>query len=410
MNTLEKECPKGKILNKKTNRCVSIDGAIGKNIMKTIKNVTRDCPPGKIMNVKTKRCVSITGAIGKLLQKSVAHVDKKTNTDIFKHQLLNNKVATNLELVDAVNFALAKRLILSTRLAMCKNSDKNSAECAVDFPFGMFFRIWAWDSDFVIVNGLYKSVKYTLSFPTSQKYESLVYMTVYHRDEIHCLEVSTLSSTVEYARSSFTNTYTDMFPQMTTMLIDIFQDILHFKNASKFIKVIVASKKVKPENINATRPKIEDFKVLKTTPKDVRHNVGIPPYKLRFPHRYIDARGDGVLFKIRETRTRALFAKFDFSIEGKDIRISFINFENRTLEIILFFHTETNKFANISEDYAIKDLTRDWKKTYEIAMAYKTFLKSAKSNGNINQEFHDFNWDSITLEPYCIRSVIDGFY
>jgi hypothetical protein len=401
MDTLEKECPKGKILNKKTNRCVSIDGVIGKNILKNIKDVnakivTRDCPPGKIMNVKTKRCVSITGAIGKLLQKTVAEnrVDKRTNTDILKNRLVNNKIASNLELVDAANFALAKRLILSTRLAMHGNKDKKSSERAIDFPFGMFFDSWPDTADFVIVNGLYKSVKYTLSFPMS--IESLVYMTVHHRDEIHCLKVSNSSSTIQYACSSFTNTKNDMFSQMTTMLIEIFQDILHFKNSSKFIKAIetscLSSKKVKNLLYIAARPKIKTFKVLKTTPKDMRGNV-------RIPYNYIDEHG--VLFEISED----IFAKFDFSVEAedeKDIKISLINFENQP-EIILNFHTETNKFAEISRTYAIKDLTRDWKKTYEIAMAYKNYLKSAKSNGNINQKFHDANWDLITLDPYCIR-------
>ena len=55
-----KECPPGKILNPKTNRCVDSKGKIGKAIVgKT------ECPEGTILNPKTGRCVNINGKIGK---------------------------------------------------------------------------------------------------------------------------------------------------------------------------------------------------------------------------------------------------------------------------------------------------------------------------------------------------------
>lgn len=52
-------CPEGKIVNPKTNRCVSKNGAIGKKL--------QECPDGKILNPKSNRCVSKTGVIGRRL-------------------------------------------------------------------------------------------------------------------------------------------------------------------------------------------------------------------------------------------------------------------------------------------------------------------------------------------------------
>ena len=46
----KKKCPKGKILNPKTNRCI-IDRK------KNIKSKKKICPPGKILNTKTNRCI-----------------------------------------------------------------------------------------------------------------------------------------------------------------------------------------------------------------------------------------------------------------------------------------------------------------------------------------------------------------
>ena len=45
----KKICPKGKVLNPKTNRCI-----IDRKKQKTKKKV---CPPGKILNTKTNRCI-----------------------------------------------------------------------------------------------------------------------------------------------------------------------------------------------------------------------------------------------------------------------------------------------------------------------------------------------------------------
>ena len=58
-----KQCPEGKVLNPKTNRCVNTKGAIGRKLTKTKK----DCPEGKVLNPKTNRCVNTKGSIGKKL-------------------------------------------------------------------------------------------------------------------------------------------------------------------------------------------------------------------------------------------------------------------------------------------------------------------------------------------------------
>jgi hypothetical protein len=63
-----KECPPDKILNPKTNRCVSKTGIIGKKLLNNKNNNKNpNCPSDKILNPKTNRCVSKTGIIGKKL-------------------------------------------------------------------------------------------------------------------------------------------------------------------------------------------------------------------------------------------------------------------------------------------------------------------------------------------------------
>ena len=70
-----KECPPGKILNPKTNRCVDAKGALGKELAKekkvpefpVVHVAKKDCPPGKILNPKTNRCIDANGKLGKEL-------------------------------------------------------------------------------------------------------------------------------------------------------------------------------------------------------------------------------------------------------------------------------------------------------------------------------------------------------
>ena len=58
-----KKCKEHQIRNPKTNRCIN------KIKQKDIKSKTKECPKDKILNIKTNRCVSINGKIGKQLVK-----------------------------------------------------------------------------------------------------------------------------------------------------------------------------------------------------------------------------------------------------------------------------------------------------------------------------------------------------
>ena len=65
-------CPQDKILNPKTNRCVSKTGKIGKELVLNVPDIKPKkvvCPQDKILNPKTNRCVSKDGKIGKELLK-----------------------------------------------------------------------------------------------------------------------------------------------------------------------------------------------------------------------------------------------------------------------------------------------------------------------------------------------------
>ena len=95
---MNKECPDGKILNKETGRCVDVNGKIGKQIIKEQdekkKKKTKpkskskpkseedekkykECPDGKILNKKTGKCVDVNGKIGKQIIKEQDEKKKK---------------------------------------------------------------------------------------------------------------------------------------------------------------------------------------------------------------------------------------------------------------------------------------------------------------------------------------------
>ncbi len=59
----EKECPKTKLLNPFTGRCVNIDGKIGRQLR-------QQCPDNKIWNLSTQRCVKINGRVAKAISKN----------------------------------------------------------------------------------------------------------------------------------------------------------------------------------------------------------------------------------------------------------------------------------------------------------------------------------------------------
>jgi hypothetical protein len=66
-NDIKKECPPGKVLNPKTNRCNKIKQTkktnvmAGKPIPPTYNQIVKkkECPPGKVLNTKTNRCNKI---------------------------------------------------------------------------------------------------------------------------------------------------------------------------------------------------------------------------------------------------------------------------------------------------------------------------------------------------------------
>ena len=94
-NSKKKECPDGKILNPKTNRCVNKNGTTAKKILtnKKTNKIEKECPDGKILNPKTNRCVNKNGTIAKklLLIKKNSKLDTKPNELDAKPNSLNTK-------------------------------------------------------------------------------------------------------------------------------------------------------------------------------------------------------------------------------------------------------------------------------------------------------------------------------
>ena len=90
-----KRCPPNKILNPKTDRCVLKTGAIGKELLKGIKNIKesiknndkKECPPDKILNPKTDRCVLKSGPIGKQLLKDIINLKKETKSSKIQKEI-----------------------------------------------------------------------------------------------------------------------------------------------------------------------------------------------------------------------------------------------------------------------------------------------------------------------------------
>lgn len=67
-------CPPGKMLNPDSNRCVLIDGKIGRKIAKKQKEEEDSlkrfsCPENKVYRIQTDRCVEINGLIGERVMK-----------------------------------------------------------------------------------------------------------------------------------------------------------------------------------------------------------------------------------------------------------------------------------------------------------------------------------------------------
>jgi len=88
---MNKECENDKILNPKTNKCVSKTGKIGKELLKKLDE-KKECEKDKILNPKTNKCVSKTGKIGKELLKKL---DEKKE--------LNKKIISKMPTIDYLN-------------------------------------------------------------------------------------------------------------------------------------------------------------------------------------------------------------------------------------------------------------------------------------------------------------------
>jgi len=72
---IEKKCPEGKIVNPKTGRCIKIK-TINKVNQKPLIGIEKKCPEGKIVNPKTGRCIKIK-TINKVNQKPLIGIEKK---------------------------------------------------------------------------------------------------------------------------------------------------------------------------------------------------------------------------------------------------------------------------------------------------------------------------------------------
>ena len=99
-------CPPGKIINPATGRCVKVDGAIGKKLMKAKTPVkkAKECPPGKVRNPASKRCVKATSPVGKKLALDKVKVPKfvlKWSDEELKERFLHVKRRVKLDKIKA---------------------------------------------------------------------------------------------------------------------------------------------------------------------------------------------------------------------------------------------------------------------------------------------------------------------
>jgi len=80
----KKECPEGKVLNLKTNRCVKAP------VLKVV-NEKKECPEGKVLNLKTNRCNK--APVLKTPKKTIKFKVKKTSKSVKKNSVVasNNK-------------------------------------------------------------------------------------------------------------------------------------------------------------------------------------------------------------------------------------------------------------------------------------------------------------------------------
>ena len=77
-----KNCPRDKIYNPLTERCININGATYKKLvnLKIIKSDNKKCPENKILNTKSNRCVSVDSNIGKKIVLKYKFLDWEKNS------------------------------------------------------------------------------------------------------------------------------------------------------------------------------------------------------------------------------------------------------------------------------------------------------------------------------------------
>ena len=123
-----KKCPPGTILNPDTQNCVLVDGKIGKRILleKKLKRSTprkssrsnKKCPPGTILNPDTLKCVLVDGRVGKRillerkLKRSASRKSPRGNKKCPPGTILNPDTQ-NCVLVDG---KVGKRILLERKL------------------------------------------------------------------------------------------------------------------------------------------------------------------------------------------------------------------------------------------------------------------------------------------------------
>lgn len=125
---MAKICPEGKILNPKSQRCVSVSGKIGKKVILEKKKQAqkklaqeklakekqaqkieleakkKNCPEDKIYNPKSKRCVKKNGVIGKRLLKLENQKKKLPGKSISK------KIAVPFQHIEVKNLKIIKKI------------------------------------------------------------------------------------------------------------------------------------------------------------------------------------------------------------------------------------------------------------------------------------------------------------
>jgi hypothetical protein len=132
---MSRDCPKGKILNEATGKCVLKDGRIGKSILKgtyTPKSESlfeeKKCRKSEILNPITNKCVSKDGAVGRKITSGKMKLIKYDDCPPGKISYKNKSKTSCI----SVYGKLAQSLIKSKKLKLPKGkeiSSKKDKDC-----------------------------------------------------------------------------------------------------------------------------------------------------------------------------------------------------------------------------------------------------------------------------------------